>query len=130
MKRENLTYLPTLEPPPPVNGFTFIYILACSHGALYIGSTSDLRGRLAQHGGSKGAKFTRDHGGGRLVYYEGPFDSAVAGSEIFLPETYFFEGIGEPDGDGKAFSVSRHFAAIRVAVSKSALAALAFPMAW
>jgi hypothetical protein len=52
-----------------------------------------------------------------------------AGLEIFLPGTYFFEGIGEPDGDGKAFSVSRHCAAIRVAVSKSTPAAFAFPMA-
>jgi putative endonuclease len=61
-----------------VRGCAFVYILACSDAALYIGSTSDLRGRLGQHGGSKGAKFTRDYAGGRLVYYEGPFEFAVA----------------------------------------------------
>jgi predicted GIY-YIG superfamily endonuclease len=78
MNRDDLTHLPTLEPPPPVDGRAFVYILAGSDAALYIGSASDLRGRLGQHGGPKGAKFTRDHSGGRLVYYEGPFEFAVA----------------------------------------------------
>ena len=78
MNRDDLTYLPTLEPPPPVDGRVFVYILACSDAALYIGSTNDLRARLGQHAGSKGVKFTRGHAGGRLVYYEGPFDFAVA----------------------------------------------------
>jgi putative endonuclease len=56
-----------------VAGQAFVYILFCSDGALYIGSASDLGLRLRQHGGSEGAKFTRDHPGGRLVYSEGPF---------------------------------------------------------
>ena len=77
MIQDDLAYLRTLEPPLPVDGCAFVYVLA-SDGALYIGSTSDLRGRLGQHGGSKGAKFTRDHTGGRLVYIEGPFESAIA----------------------------------------------------
>jgi hypothetical protein len=77
MKSDDLTCLETLKPPPPVNGNAFVYILACSDAALYIGSTGDLRGRLGQHGGSKAAMFTRDHAGGRLVYYEGPFEFAV-----------------------------------------------------
>jgi putative endonuclease len=78
VKRDDLTCLETLEPPSPVDGRAFVYILACSDAALYIGSTGDLRGRLDQHGGPKGAKSTRDHAGGRLVYYEGPFEFAVA----------------------------------------------------
>ena len=78
VKSGDLTYLETLEPPPPIDGNAFVYILACADAALYIGSTGDLRGRLGQHGGSKGAKFTRAHAGGRLVYYEGPFEFAVA----------------------------------------------------
>ena len=78
MKRDDLTYLPSLEPPPAVSGHAFVYILLCSDGALYVGSTSDLRSRLRQHDGPKGAKFTRDHPGGRLVYFEGPFRVAIA----------------------------------------------------
>lgn len=77
VKRDDLICLPTLEPPSPVDGQAFVYILACSDAALYIGSTGDLRVRLGQHAGSKGAKFTRDHTPGRLVYYEGPFEFAV-----------------------------------------------------
>jgi putative endonuclease len=61
-----------LEPPVPVNGKAFVYILACSDGALYVGSACDIKKRIAEHGGPKGAKFTRDHQGGRLIYVEGP----------------------------------------------------------
>ena len=78
VKRDDLTYLPSLEPPPAVSGHAFVYILVCSDAALYIGSASDLLARLRQHGGPKGAKFTRDHPGGRLVYFEGPFPIAIA----------------------------------------------------
>ena len=77
-KWDDLTYLPNLDPPPTVSGHAFVYILACSDGALYIGSTSDLAARLGNHGGPKGAKFTLDHPGGRLVYFEGPFLVEIA----------------------------------------------------
>ena len=72
MKQDDLTHLPTLEPPTPVADQAFVYILAFSKGALYVGSAADLATRLLQHGGSKGARFTRDHSGGRLIYFEGP----------------------------------------------------------
>jgi putative endonuclease len=72
MSRNDLRHLATLEPPCPVEGQAFVYILACSDAALYIGSTTDLQARLRQHSGPKGAKFTRDHPGGRLIYFEGP----------------------------------------------------------
>jgi predicted GIY-YIG superfamily endonuclease len=78
LKRDDLTYLTTLRPPAPVEGNAFVYILACSDAALYIGSASDLAGRLRQHGGSEGAKFTSDHPGGGLVYFEGPLAIAIA----------------------------------------------------
>ena len=42
VKRDDLTYLPTLEPPPATSGHAFVYILACSDGALYVGSAGDL----------------------------------------------------------------------------------------
>jgi putative endonuclease len=78
VKASDLTCLTTLDPPPLVEGHAFVYILACSDGALYIGSASDLRNRLKQHDGTNGAKFTRDHPGGRLVYFEGPFPIPMA----------------------------------------------------
>ena len=78
LKRADLTYLPTLPPPTPVDGHAFVYILACSDHALYIGGAADLRTRLKQHGEPKGAKFTRAHPGGRLVYFEGPLPIATS----------------------------------------------------
>jgi putative endonuclease len=77
-ERGDLSYLPTLRPPLPLAGHAFFYILACSDGALYIGSATDLAVRLGNHGGPKGAKSTRDHSGGRLVYLEGPLPIGIA----------------------------------------------------
>jgi hypothetical protein len=77
-KRDDLSQLPTREPPAPVSGNAFVYILACSDGAVYIGSAGDVAKRLAEHGGPKGAKFTRDHPGGRLIYVEGPLSFTLA----------------------------------------------------
>jgi predicted GIY-YIG superfamily endonuclease len=34
--------------------------------------------RLAEHGGPKRAKFSRDHPGARLIYFEGPLSTALA----------------------------------------------------
>ena len=78
LKCDDLSYLPTLEPPPSVSGRAFVSILAGSDGALYIGSAGDLAARLKKHDGTNGAKFTRDHPGGRIVYFEGPFPIAIA----------------------------------------------------
>jgi len=71
-QRDDLSQLPTREPPAPVSGNAFVYILACSDGAFYVGSAGDVAKRLAEHGGPKGAKFTHDHPGGRRIYVEGP----------------------------------------------------------
>jgi putative endonuclease len=76
--RSDICNLPTLEAPAPVSGNTFVYILACSDGALYVGSAGDVAKRLTEHSGPKGAKFTRDHPGVRLVYVEGPLSPALA----------------------------------------------------
>jgi putative endonuclease len=75
---DHLSHLPTREPSAPVTGAAFVYILACSDGALYVGSAADLAKRFAEHGGPKGAKFTRDHPDARLVYVEGPLSIALA----------------------------------------------------
>jgi putative endonuclease len=77
-QRDDLSQLPTREPPAPVSRNAFVYILACSDGALYIGSAGDVAKRLAEHGGPKGAKFTHDHPRARLVYVEGPLSIAPA----------------------------------------------------
>ncbi len=48
----------------------FMYILRCSNGAYYTGSTVDLDLRLQQHQRGEGANFTRKHLPVELVYYE------------------------------------------------------------
>lgn len=48
----------------------YIYILRCSNGQYYTGSTIDLDRRLAQHQQGEGANFTKKHLPVELVYYE------------------------------------------------------------
>ncbi|MHA7859970.1 GIY-YIG nuclease family protein [Tessaracoccus sp. Y36] len=36
----------------------FVYILECSDGSFYVGSTFDIDARLSQHNDGKGAKYT------------------------------------------------------------------------
>jgi predicted GIY-YIG superfamily endonuclease len=48
----------------------FMYILHCSNGQFYTGSTNDLESRLAQHLNGEGANFTRKHLPFKLMYYE------------------------------------------------------------
>jgi putative endonuclease len=46
----------------------FTYIVECSDGSLYVGSTWDLHQRLAQHNAGEGAEYTRRRLPVRLVY--------------------------------------------------------------
>ena len=48
----------------------FMYILECSNGAYYIGSTINLDLRFEQHQNGQGANFTKKHLPVKLVYYE------------------------------------------------------------
>jgi putative endonuclease len=48
----------------------FMYILQCSNGQYYTGSTNNLELRLAQHQNGEGANFTKKHLPVQLVYYE------------------------------------------------------------
>jgi putative endonuclease len=48
----------------------YMYILLCSNGQYYTGSTNDLEKRLAQHQNGEGANFTRKHLPVQLIYYE------------------------------------------------------------
>ena len=48
----------------------YMYILKCSNGKYYVGSTTDLDRRLAQHQSGEGANFTKKHLPVELVYFE------------------------------------------------------------
>jgi putative endonuclease len=49
----------------------FVYILQCSDGSLYAGSTNDLARRLKEHNGSKrGARYTKARRPVVLRYFE------------------------------------------------------------
>ena len=47
-----------------------MYIVECSNGAFYTGSTRDLEERIEEHNIGEGANFTRKHGPVELIYYE------------------------------------------------------------
>ncbi|NJC27039.1 GIY-YIG nuclease family protein [Neolewinella antarctica] len=48
----------------------YMYILKCSNGKYYTGSTKDLTRRLEQHQNGQGANFTKKHLPVELVYTE------------------------------------------------------------
>ncbi|MDR2428866.1 MAG: GIY-YIG nuclease family protein [Candidatus Margulisbacteria bacterium] len=48
----------------------YVYVLECSDGSYYTGSTDDLECRLYQHQHGKGANYTCRHAPVKLVYYE------------------------------------------------------------
>ena len=48
-----------------------VYIVRCSDGTLYIGSTTDLSRRLKEHNAGRGAAYTRGRIPVELLYDEG-----------------------------------------------------------
>ncbi len=48
----------------------YMYILKCSNGQYYTGSTKNLDRRLRQHQSGEGAEFTKNHLPFELVYFE------------------------------------------------------------
>jgi putative endonuclease len=48
----------------------FMYILECSNGTYYTGSTLHLQKRLNEHNNGTGANYTRKHLPVKLVYFE------------------------------------------------------------
>ncbi|MBL8806540.1 MAG: GIY-YIG nuclease family protein [Rhodospirillales bacterium] len=50
----------------------FVYAILNARGTVYVGQTTDVERRLAQHNGEKpgGAKFTRGRGPWRIVHVE------------------------------------------------------------
>lgn len=39
----------------------YVYVLRCANGALYVGITTDVERRLAEHNAGKGSKYVRSH---------------------------------------------------------------------
>lgn len=56
----------------------FVYILRCSDGTLYTGSTNQVERRLAAHQSGRGAKYTRSRLPVELVYQEDAADLSAA----------------------------------------------------
>ena len=56
----------------------FVYMLECSDGSLYVGSTRDLLARLHQHQMGLGAAYTRTRRPVKLVWHEEHENVAVA----------------------------------------------------
>ncbi len=48
----------------------YLYILLCSDGSYYVGSTTDLEIRLTEHQTGTGANFTSKHLPVKLIYFE------------------------------------------------------------
>jgi putative endonuclease len=48
----------------------YMYILLCSNGNYYTGSTTNLEKRLEQHQNGEGANFTKKHLPVELIYFE------------------------------------------------------------
>ena len=48
----------------------YMYILLCSDGSYYTGSTTDLERRMAQHFAGEGANHTKKHPPVKLLYFE------------------------------------------------------------
>jgi putative endonuclease len=63
---------PSIPCPPPVLGYSWVYILQSADGSLYIGQRSNLPERLRKSRLGLGSKHTHDHEAARLIYYEGP----------------------------------------------------------
>ena len=60
----------------------YMYILQCSDGSYYVGSTNNLEARIMQHQNGEGAEYTKHRLPVKLVYYEECFSI----KEVFLRE--------------------------------------------
>ncbi len=48
----------------------YFYIFRCEDGTLYCGSTSSIQNREARHNSGYGAQWTKQHGSGKIIYFE------------------------------------------------------------
>ncbi len=48
----------------------YFYIFHCKDGTYYCGVTNNVHKREALHNSGRGARYTRIHGGGKIIYTE------------------------------------------------------------
>jgi putative endonuclease len=48
----------------------FVYLLECNDKSIYTGIATDLARRLREHKAGTGARYTRAHGAGKILYWE------------------------------------------------------------
>ncbi|MDP3682949.1 MAG: GIY-YIG nuclease family protein, partial [Ignavibacteria bacterium] len=48
----------------------YVYVLLCSDGSFYTGSTNNVEKRLRAHFAGKGAKYTKSHKPVKVIYQE------------------------------------------------------------
>jgi putative endonuclease len=61
----------------------FVYILLCSDGTFYTGSTNKLEKRFLEHKKGRGGRYTRSHEVIKIIYSEGlPTKSAALRKEF------------------------------------------------
>ena len=48
----------------------YFYLFRCKDGTLYCGSTKNLQNREKLHNSGRGAKYTKIHGPGKIIYSE------------------------------------------------------------
>jgi putative endonuclease len=70
MAKTSLTIPNEVECPEPVEGQFYVYLLQCSDGSLYCGSTENLKNRLKEHNAGEAAVWTKMRKPVRLVYFE------------------------------------------------------------
>jgi len=69
--------LKEVECPEPVEGVFFVYLLVCSDGSIYCGSTKNVKNRLKEHNSGEGSCWTKNRLPVKLIYCE-PSDSLVS----------------------------------------------------
>lgn len=75
-----------------VNTSWCVYILKCSDGSYYTGSTNNIDRRVAQHNNGTGAKYTHSHSPVELAYFEPQLDrSSAAKREIEIKKLTHLE---------------------------------------
>ena len=113
-----MPHFSAVEPPNPVIGHYFVYILLCADGSYYVGQSNNVRERLRKHRYCLGSKHTADNRLVKLIYVDGPYSLPVAvGREAQLKRWSRAKKEALVRGD---FSRLRLLAASREARSESA----------